>query len=1028
MRWRAGACLLMVLTAAVAVGASVLGPLYLRAATDSLIRVSVGGASSVQTGLTVSAQTGAQVTFSQVQRETQKLAAQYDLTRWFGRPIVTVVSGVNVPLPGDPPMEGQLLSRSGICGQLRFRAGSCAVGAGDVLVSTRTARATRVALGSTLRAIVRSNGASLHLRVTGIYSAPNPALPYWWGQGVDYFPQGASGSAPQADALITSAATALAVPASDVPAITAQLPLRRGVVGLADRGTVAQTLGNYTRAASDRGLIASTGITGLFAGVEHQVHLMDTVIAVASVQLVLVAVWVLASLLLRSAELRSSEVTIARLRGFPLSSLFAVAVGEPAILCLIGAVAGVLGGWLLTVVAKSLFMSTSASITLGPLVFAALAAAVITVALVLVATALRALRNSELRDRAVIGQEPSGRMHLVADASLLLLAVVALVALATSGALAAHGNPIASVAPGLLALGTTVLAVRLMLLLCRWGVDLTAMSTWVPGMLALRQVARRPAILREGRVLIVTLCLACFGVSAWSIAKSNRETAATFAVGAATVVTVNPHGTDLLAAVDKVDPHGRFAMAVVQGSTSGTALLGVDPSRLAAVGFWPSGITSATLGQIARKLAPATPPTVRLPAGVVRFDAHVSGTGELATHLAGFDLNAWVFNPQVGTTIVKLGTLRPGDETYTGSTRFYCDGGCRLVGIGVVPQTPSPIDTPGSIDLTLKGVAAGATENSLHAVPADLSAGGWRTVSEGVTALRTPSDELGFQIPTAALAVYEGGLTNTSLPMFNVADYPLNIPGIVGPGSLNGAVTSYGKRSISTIGLDGNSISIAPVLTASSLPRVGSDGQLVDLSFLTRAQADPLGAGATQEVWLNSAAPADAISRLAAAGLTVDGVQRAGDVATSIEQAGPELAYDFMLLATLVALLAGATSSLGLLGSELRDRATELTALEVAGVRRPMLVRALWLESLILVVTAMFGALAGIVGSALAIPSLPEPAATLGAPRSYALPWPLLLAVCAGMIILIAGASVVSTAGLLRRMSPSLLWSGSDDS
>jgi hypothetical protein len=88
MRWRAGACLLMVLTAAVAVGASVLGPLYLRAATDSLIRVSVAGASSVESGLTVSAQTGAHVTLAQLQSETQKLDGEYTLTvaRWLFSP------------------------------------------------------------------------------------------------------------------------------------------------------------------------------------------------------------------------------------------------------------------------------------------------------------------------------------------------------------------------------------------------------------------------------------------------------------------------------------------------------------------------------------------------------------------------------------------------------------------------------------------------------------------------------------------------------------------------------------------------------------------------------------------------------------------------------------------------------------------------------------------------------------------------------------------------------------------------------
>ncbi len=101
----------------------------------------------------------------------------------------------------------------------------------------------------------------------------------------------------------------------------------------------------------------------------------------------------------------------------------------------------------------------------------------------------------------------------------LVLSVVALVALATSGALAGRSNPIASAAPGLIALGAAVLAVQLVLFVCRLGISASAVLRPVAAFLALRQIARRPGVLRQARVLIIALCLACFATSAWSVAR-----------------------------------------------------------------------------------------------------------------------------------------------------------------------------------------------------------------------------------------------------------------------------------------------------------------------------------------------------------------------------------------------------------------------------------------------------------------------------------------------------------------------------
>ncbi len=70
-------------------------------------------------------------------------------------------------------------------------------------------------------------------------------------------------------------------------------------------------------------------------------------------------------------------------------------------------------------------------------------------------------------------------MSRVADAVFIVLAAMALVALGTTGALNGHTDPLASAAPGLIALGTAVLAVQVVLFACRLGIPVTADSGWV---------------------------------------------------------------------------------------------------------------------------------------------------------------------------------------------------------------------------------------------------------------------------------------------------------------------------------------------------------------------------------------------------------------------------------------------------------------------------------------------------------------------------------------------------------------------
>lgn len=1026
MRWRWGISLLTVLTAAVATGAAVLGPLYLQTAGDSVLRTTVASASTEDRGGTILASPGQVASLDRIER-----AERGAPRRWYGAPITSVLSGVTLVGARSGPVRSQLFSRTGICRVLRFADGTCNLAFGDVAISERSARELGVSLGTVIDASVKGMGRPLPLKITGIYAVPSFELPYWWGNAAGYFPFGQVSGAgqlrlPAIDALVASPATALAVPPQDVPDITGQLPLRLANVSLAQESPLRRAASNLTSAVGVRGLALSTQLPSLLAAADQQRHTMATIVAVAAVQLAILAIWVLAGLLLRSGDARQAEIRVARLRGFPMRSILAASVLEPATLCAVGLVLGAGAAWGAVAVARDQVLSQSASISPGVWVFAALGLSVAAVAGSLGIGTLRLLRSSGLSAAPVAARETSRRGAYITDAVLLVLSVVAIVSLATNGSLSGHSNPIAAAAPGLIALGTAVIAVQLVLFACRIGVSASANSGRVAIFLALRQIVRRPALIRQTRVLIIALCLACFAISAWSVARTNRATAATFGVGATQVATVAPRGIGLQPAVDRVDPHRRFAMAAVSVITPSSTLVGVDSSRLAAVMPWPRGISRSTLATTAHRLSPASAPPVSIPDSPLRLtaDTAVIGPGSAPRN---FELALWMFNPRVGTTIVDLGPLHAGRWTYEGGVAGGCPGGCRLSGLGLIPTPGLGMPSSGTARLTVTGLSARVARANWTPLGADLSPHGWVAAAGGVRVKSNGTASLTFAIPASAAAAYAGAAAFSTPPMASPADHPALLPGAVTSEirSINGGLAG---GPVPGQGLDGNTLNISPAVTVSALPRVGANAVMVDLGLLGRSQVGVTSPYAVDEVWLGPHAPSDALLRLRAAGLHIVMVQTASAAFGRLERAGPALADDFLLVATIVSLFAAAASTLATLGANTRQRATELTALEVAGVSRRVLTASLTLESAVLALTALFGAAAGVLAALMAIPSIPELATGSAVPLQYELPAGLVAAVSAAVVGVILLAAAAGAAVLTHRMSPLLLRMAPNDS
>jgi hypothetical protein len=286
---------------------------------------------------------------------------------------------------------------------------------------------------------------------------------------------------------------------------------------------------------------------------------------------------------------------------------------------------------------------------------------------------------------------------------------------------------------------------------------------------------------------------------------------------------------------------------------------------------------------------------------------------------------------------------------------------------------------------------------------------------------------VGFDIAMTVVAGDVGPYEGNSRVMAFLAGQPSVLPAVAGGRAESLAIGGGQQGTLPVQGLDGNTITVRPAVAATSVPRIGPNGVIVDLGTLQRAQVGRTFPLTSEQVWLGPQAPPNAVSRLRTAGLHIDQVQRSSTLISQAQHTGPALAYDFMLLATLVALLVAVVGTFSVLAAGGRQRATEMVALEVTGVRRSILARSLAIEAAILALTALFGVAAGVLSAAIVLPSLPQLAAPTDTPLSYALPVPLILLVALGAVLVVVLATALAARGILASMSPSLLRTASDD-
>ncbi len=991
---RRSAAAVMFVVAVLAIAAAAIGPMFLKSADTSVLTSAVRAAAPGQTDLTFIDNGGA----TQMSKlSTAAKTVEVQSGGLLSPPLFTIDVGSHFLLRTQE-YAADILARSDICAHLTFVEGTCPRRADDVAISERSAAASDLGVGARLQISDSHTSITTGMTITGVYVSPAKVDNNYW-KDENYFDYGTGGPpVVELDPLVATFATVLATSPVAEPQLSVDLAWRADAT-LSGASVLDSTVVKVKSTLfSHYGLAASTGLTSLISATRLDDDLMSTVVLAIVLQLILLSLLILYTLGRSTLLGRRQESEFARRHGFPRSALIALAIGEPATLIVAALPVGVLVAWgALALLTKTLFIAGT------PVSFPATAVA-FAVGTCVAGVAAMTVASSELWRSRSLSKLQATLVSIAVDAFAVALALTGLLSLATKGSLSgSHADPLAALAPGLLALGAGVIGLRLAAVVIRAVIARNGETSRVAWFLALRQIGRRPSVLRQLLPLTAATAVLLFAVGSFFLASSNRSLVAHFDVGAARVVDVTaPPLFNLEAAVRRADPSGREAMAVAYYSSPTGELLGVDTSRLAAVGVWPSALAPESLADLAHELSPRVPPGVSFSGDALRLTLGVAeGTPRI-------ELGVSIFGETYqNSKTIFVGPIVAGLHNYTIPLAGLCTGTCRLTGLA--PNWVNPFNPYSKkVAFVLHGVA-------------ERQGGQWRDVRFGaghpgtwdaqpssihVTSTGRPCCQVAFSIPGVQLQ--SSGL------ILSPVNLPAATPAIV---STRIEITDppVPPRGNLTLNLDGSLLTVHPLAFVSTLPLLGDHGALVDYVFAQRAIIRR-GNDTTYQVWLAPSASPAILQRLRTDGVVIGPIALASTRLGELDHSGVALAYTVALfVAPIAALLAIGTVSFVIV-LDGRRRRREFTSLSLDGVPTATVRRALLVENaMVLGVALVVGAAIGFATDSLAFTSLPEFAAgTGGLPISRAVPITPFLGAVAILALLLAGAVELTTRTVMR--------------
>jgi putative ABC transport system permease protein len=986
--------------AVLAAVAAASGPLWIRAAEESLVRDALVAAPPARTQFAAQGAVTQEAEPDDVLGSVEAAMRAPSLDRWFGPPDLSAwLPNVTLRRGGRDFALARIGWFERACTTVVVVEGRCPAALGETLLGD-DAKALGARVGDALELGRIDLPPGTTARVVGFYRPDAADSTIWAGQNVFDGAPAAAGVLDQVDTVFVARETVLSTSSVDFRAAGSR-PFRPETVRLDDVPAVVGAVRRLTDPARLTIAQVTSSLPAEIRGLARERDVVRVTAAAVVLQLTLLAMVVLHLVCLAGTEAREPELAVAKLRGVRPGRALVLVLAEPALLLLAGAAAGLLAAWPLTWLLTRSTLRPDTPVAMVPGAVAAVAGVVVAGVVVAALSSRRSVLAPLAEQlRHATGARTSRRRTAVLDTALVVGAAAAVYESAQG-----RTDLLTLAGPGILAFAAGLLLTHLL----RPGAGVVQRATrWSPRTvlyLASRQVARRPATHRLLVLAAAVVALAAFAVDCSLVAERNRAERAAVEVGAHTVLHVS--GTSpgrLLDAVRAADPGGREAMAVVesrQASPSG-AVLAVDTTRLSAVS--PATLRHTELGaaDLVRRLRPPVAAPV-----VVRDGVTVDLTASSVT--LPLYLVAHVRLPTGGERALELGRLVDGRRRYA-ATDPACATGCRLAALEMDVRDP----TASSVATLVVHRLADARGTAVP--PSALLR--WRGV---------PSDPaLYYSLPTVTIGPAPGGVfvgvsgRGDTVSAIVPDDHPPYLQGVTGPEVSD--LNAVPGKGLPAGGLDGANTLLQRVGRTVVLPRVGTEAALVDLEYADRAAGD-LPSGVEYQVWLAPGAAPRITAALTAAGLRVDATETTAQRRRELDREGVAVGLRLYLVASAagLALVLGAIVAVLLAGAA--RRGWEVSVLRVLGTSRRDVAAATALEhGVLLGVGAAAGVVAGVTAAWLSLPALVVATTSPGdVPVTTAPAWGALLLFVAGVAVAVAAVSAAAALATVRAARTSRL-------
>lgn len=1031
LRYRLGQSVVLFLLSVTAVAACAAGPMYQRAVEQAAVRSQLALADTSDRGISI---------YGSSPAEAQSYLPVGNQRSLFG----TAVAGMETPVAvdtGRTQFVAVAAGRDDLCAHLRIVAGQCPSSGGQLLASSSSAKALGFAVGDRLQVTDTGGSAAYRigaLQVAGLYQPFSPDNDYWFGRayssatGLYREPNGDRQDILHGDALLFTpagvqqleAARTAANPGSSSPfSYAIDLPVRASRIGVAESSRLTQAV-QAVQARIDaahpdgdpaRGRLVS-GLLPLLQRAATGRHQSRLIIPVLAIQLALVVLVVLTLVLAVGVDQRWPELALARLRGQSQRQAARLYIGEVAAVAAGALLPGLLLAWLACTLLAGWWLPDG----VHPEWRAPVLAAAIGVGLVELGLAVLLARRAAARPIGeLLRSVPprTGRPIAAAEAGLAVAALAGVLVALTGG----KRSAVALLAPSLLAILAGLLLSRLLVAAAR---RIGQRALWrgrlVLAMSAL-QAARRPGFRRVVTLVCVAVALLVSSVDQWRVAAINRQARAEVSTGAAVVLNVNPAtAAQLRTAVQRADPAGDYAMPVIAQHPAGgdTTVLALDPVRLRRIAGWGSARDTPSAAQLGQLLPANRPAAIRLSGNQVRLrtgnvtvtsDDPASGQRPQPVSLT---LHVQLPNGLMTTTSLPV-PIGPGPFTST-ALLGGCATGCTLSRIELVRAVGDFSSAKVSLDLL--DLAAGRA-GALTAVPLGTSLD-WQNSDAAAAAAGTAATI--SLAPAAGSALRLQAVSHGTGATLQHLDVPVNLPCL----SAGGADPS-GDGALAIHGIDGNTAACQPVGTIPLLPGLGTGVLLTDLDLAIASTAPAL-TNSTASVWLRTDDPAAEralTQQLTQAGIAVTGRTSTSAARAGFDQSPPAWSIQAALAsATVAALIAALMVVIAGYATE-SARSYDLAALRLLGLSARTVRRGVLAEQLAgVLIAALVGAVVGLLGARLALPSVPLFLVDAPVPKPLygTAVGPVLVATVLAMVVLVA-AGVAATRLIGRRVGPDRL-------